>query len=63
MKNDLKTEQIVSILRDIYLLNPDFRFCQMLSNAGINGDLYYLSDNEALKKLEDHLDWLRKQNP
>jgi hypothetical protein len=58
-----KISEIFEMLRKIHELCPDFRFCQILSNAGLTtGDgFYYTQDKAVLDLLRSHYEFLTRE--
>ncbi len=46
-----KIKHIMKILTDLWLENPNLRFCQLIGNCFISGDMYYIEDETLIEML------------
>ncbi len=55
MRDPKRIEPILSLIREIWVEEPDLRLTQLIMNAlGINRDPYYVEDHNLKKKLEEY---------
>jgi len=61
MRNRKRINIILKKIRKIWKKNPDWRFCQLFINIlkiKDNGTIFYIEDDELLKKLNEFLSFL-----
>ena len=53
MRDPKRIEKVLSTIRRIWYKNPDLRLCQMIGNVVDSINMYYVEDDELIKRLED----------
>lgn len=55
--NGFEKDDLLDVIRNYWILNPDLRLCQLLSNitAQADIDIYYYEDRRLLKVLKKYL--------
>lgn len=63
MRDINRIDIILNKLRELWLLNPDLRFIQMLRwiDSSVSFDTFYLEDDEFLELIEDKIN-VKPQN-
>ena len=63
MRDINRIDIILNKLRELWLLNPDLRFIQMLRwiDSSVSFDTFYLEDDEFLELIEDKIN-IKPQN-
>lgn len=60
MRDPKRIDYILDLLKQGWVKNPDFRFCQLMINLSHyiigDGDLYYLEDDEFARWVIDYFD-------
>lgn len=51
MRDPKRITKFIDITRQIWKMNPDLRFGQLILNTINNEDLYYIEDDELLKRI------------